>query len=144
MTGDDVTTNRLTRLDASVTNEAALYVSEGPVFMLNLLKFKEQADYGDGATFQPCSGRTAYFERYAPAFRLIGAPLGVRLFWAGKVLSQLVSEPTEDWDEVLLVEYPNFNAFKAATQDPRYASTAQPHRLAALDDWRLIVTRPER
>lgn len=42
-----------------------------PVIMLNLIRYKEQADYGDRAEFAPCSGREAYYQRYAPAFAKI-------------------------------------------------------------------------
>ncbi|PWG73265.1 DUF1330 domain-containing protein, partial [Enterococcus hirae] len=35
----------------------------GPVHMLNMLRFREQADYGDRDDIASCSGREAY-QRY--------------------------------------------------------------------------------
>ena len=34
-----------------------------PVFMVNLLRYKQQADHGDRADLPPCSGHEAYFTR---------------------------------------------------------------------------------
>ena len=40
---------------------------DGPVVMLNLLKFREQANYPAGSPHAPCSGAEAY-RRYQTAF----------------------------------------------------------------------------
>ena len=40
---------------------------DGPVVMLNLLKFREQANYPAGSPHAPCSGTKAYRSR--PALR---------------------------------------------------------------------------
>lgn len=37
--------------------------ADTPIFMVNLLRYREQADYGDRPTAAPCSGREAYFQR---------------------------------------------------------------------------------
>jgi len=40
----------------------------GPVHMLNLLRYRAQAEYAQQTDLPPCSGREAYFSRYVPAF----------------------------------------------------------------------------
>lgn len=46
---------------------------DAPFFMLNLLRYKEQADYGDRTDVAPSSGREAYHQRYIPAFGQVAA-----------------------------------------------------------------------
>ncbi len=58
-----------TELDPQKISSVATAIPENmPLVMLNLLHYKEQADYGDRTEFGPCSGREAYYQRYVPAF----------------------------------------------------------------------------
>lgn len=111
-----------------------------PVFMLNLLRYREQADYGDRTDVAPCSGREAYFERYAPVAGEINAANGAEVSWIGTVLAPVIAPTEERWDDVVIVEYPNFAAFRSLVEDPRYKAEAAFHRTAALEDSRLIAT----
>jgi hypothetical protein len=71
---------------------------EGPVVMLNLLRF------ADG-------GRERY-RQYARAFRETFAPrYGVEVIYAGDGAAALVAEDGQQWDAVLLVRYPSRRAF---------------------------------
>ena len=119
-------------------------IPEGvPFFMLNLLRFRERADYGDRADVAPSSGREAYHQRYVPAFGKIAARVagdGIRVSWLGGVLARVVGPTDERWDEIAIVEYPSFAAFRRVTERPEYEAEAAPHRTAALEDWRLIAT----
>jgi hypothetical protein len=110
------------------------------VFMLNLLRFRERADYGVGSEFTPCSGKEAYLQRYLPAFAKVAAGDGTSLFFAGEVFASLVGPTDEHWDDIAIVVYPTFDVFRKITDDPQYAKEADPHRRAALLDWRLIAT----
>lgn len=74
----------------------------GPVVMLNLLKFKEQADSGDD------SGRESY-NRYGRDVRPMVEKLGGRILWHGKADQLLIGG--EEWDSIALVEYPSRTAF---------------------------------
>jgi uncharacterized protein (DUF1330 family) len=122
------------RLDAATAN----IPENTPILMLNLLRFKEQADYGDRTDVTPCSGQEAYFQRYVPEFmKLASGVKEIKPFWLGNVLSTIVGET---WDNAALIEYPNFAAFRALTESEAYKSQALHHRLAALEDMRLIVT----
>src|SRR5476649_1248002 len=56
--------------------------ADGPVFMLNMLRYRERAEYA-GADAAPCSGREAYHERYRPAFGRVAEGAGVKVAWVG-------------------------------------------------------------
>lgn len=110
-----------------------------PFFMLNLLRYKEQADYGDRTDVAPSSGREAYHQRYIPAFGQVAAD-GIQVSWFGTVLARVVGPTDERWDEIAIVEWPSFAAFWRVSESPEYKAEAAPHRMAALEDSRLIAT----
>lgn len=115
-----------------------------PVTMVNLLRFFPDARYADGsepAGLPAVSGREAYLSRYIPAFDLVAAEHGGgRLLFAGAVTARLVGPPQERWDAVALVTYADITSFQGVVEDPRYLDEAETHRVAALQDWRLLAT----
>ncbi len=112
-----------------------------PIVMVNLLRYNEQADYGDLTGHGSCSGREAYFQRYIPAFIEVAAGIGgIQPLYLGSVFAGLIGPVEEQWDDVGMVEYPNFAAFRRVVESPSYEEKAAPHRKAALRDWRLIAT----
>ncbi len=123
---------------------AAEHIPTGqPVIMVNLVRYRERADYGNRADAPSCSGREAYFQHYAPAFTRVAAALqveGIKPVWIGSVLANLLVPAGERWDGVVLVEYPNFAALRRVLESPEYQAQADPHRRAALADWRFIAT----
>jgi uncharacterized protein (DUF1330 family) len=109
-----------------------------PVVMLNLLRFRARAAYPAERKQPDCSGR----EAYAAYGRATGPHLqqvGGRVVWQGSAKHCFIAPEGEDWDEVLLVEYPSKEAFLAMLKSPSYQAITF-HRTAALDDARLIVT----
>jgi hypothetical protein len=109
--------------------------------MINLLRFREQADYGGRTDFAPCTGREAYFARYLPAFNETASPYGTtELVFGGNVVGSVVGPLDEVWDGIGLVRYPGIDVFRNLTADPVYLAKAEPHRVAALADWRLYAT----
>jgi len=110
---------------------------EKPIVMLNLLRFRDVAEY-DG---QPadCSGRVAYLERYGPPSLEHVARVGGELVYAGDAAAALIGPADERWDMVLLVRYPSIGAFVTMASDPAYLEIAV-HRTAALADSRLVPT----
>ncbi len=111
------------------------------ILMLNLLKYKPQAEYGEGQHYEPCTGREAYFNRYVPIFLELAASYKeIKPFFIGKVLAGLVPGKTEQWENVGLIAYPNFKSFQDLVESDAYIEKALPHRLAALEDWKLFVT----
>jgi hypothetical protein len=112
-----------------------------PIFMLNLLKYKAKATYKHNAVASFITGQEAYLNGYIPAFNSIAANIpGIQPVYIGSPIASLVAPAGETWHTIALIEYPNFGAFRAVVDHPDYAVTAEPHRLAALEDWRLLVT----
>ncbi len=128
-------------MTSEAVRAAAGLIPEGvPVFMLNLLRYREHADYGDRAGVAPCSGREAYFQRYVPAFNQIPSADEIKIFFVGPVHAGVVAPPDERWDDMAIVEYPSFAAFRRIVENPMYEAEAAFHRTAALADSRLIAT----
>ena len=92
-----------TQIDQEGLEAAAAGIPDGqPVFMVNLLRFREHADYGECtefAEFAPCSGAEAYFTRYMPAFNQAVVRLGgSELVYGGIAVSRIVGPADEAWD----------------------------------------------
>lgn len=109
-----------------------------PITMLNLLRFRDKADYGAGDTQPPCSGKEAYFERYATAVTPMVMALGARIVWSGVARGHPVCPDDERWDDILIVEYPDLDAILGLFGDPEYQRHVV-HRTAALEDSRLVA-----
>lgn len=103
-----------------------------PVVMLNLLRYRDQADSGFGV--DGLSGREAYGV-YGQRFAELHPKYGGEPIWMGRALRSIIG--SEDWDIVILVRYPTRRAFVAMFDDPEYQAIA-PIRAAALADSRLI------
>ena len=115
-----------------------------PLYMVNLVRYRAQANYGAQDGFAPCSGREAYYQRYVPAFASVVAKVTpgekFTLAWLGKVEATLVAPAGESWDDIVIGEYSSFAALYRVTDSPEYKAEAAPHRHAALEDWRFIAT----
>lgn len=79
---------------------------DGPFWALNLMKYREVADYGDGATSAK-SGREADDE-YTPRGPL--AAIGAQIAFAAEVERTDVGDGT-NWDRIGIVRYPSRRAF---------------------------------
>jgi uncharacterized protein (DUF1330 family) len=107
---------------------------EAPVVMLNLLKFAERAG-GDRDGAQ--SGRDSY-TRYGDRVRSMLEKVGGRILWEGRADSVVIGGDADDWDAVILVEYPSRKAFIDMTSSPKYQEVSK-DRTAGLADSRLIA-----
>ena len=107
---------------------------DGPVVMLNLLKFKASAGDGSG------SGADAY-GRYGDAAVQMIEERGGRVIWAGRGQQILIGDPAEDWDSVLLVEYPSRKAFIDMVTTPEY-NEAHKHRESGLERTVVVACAP--
>jgi uncharacterized protein (DUF1330 family) len=90
--------------NAAAFKELATANDEGPVVMLNLLKFKERADSGE------ITGRESY-NLYGRDVKPMVEALGGRIIWHGKAQQVLIGDEADEWDAVALVEYPSRKAF---------------------------------
>jgi uncharacterized protein (DUF1330 family) len=54
----------------------------------------------------------------------------------------VIGPDSEQWDDAVLIEYPSREAFLEMLSQPEYQAAA-PHRTAALEDSRLIMTRTQ-
>lgn len=107
---------------------------DGPVVMLNLLKFRDVARYPAGSPEPAMTGAEAY-ARYEHAFTVtIGAVSQAEVLYRGpceQVFIGIAGTPESDWDAVLLVRYPHRRNFLAMMADPTYRA-ALVHRYAGL------------
>lgn len=102
---------------------------DGPFVMVNLLKFKQRAEYPDG-TDRGMSGAEAY-AIYGVEVTEIVRKLGGRPIYSGAVTGLMLGEVEEIWDMVALVEYPSLAAFQGMVMSPDYQAVAV-HRTAGL------------
>jgi len=107
-----------------------------PVVMVNLLRFRAQAEYADGTQ---CGGIEAY-ETYAMHTLELVTQRGGQSVYYGEVSGMLIAPEDEHWDRVLLVRYPNFAAFVSMIKSDEYRKISH-HRTAALHDSRLYATQ---
>ncbi len=77
---------------------------EGPIYMINLLKFKEKAEYEDGRETN-LSGYEAY-QIYGRAVAKLLPKFGGKGFFAGDVTFLALGQVEELWDEVAIAMYP--------------------------------------
>lgn len=79
---------------------------DGPVWMVNLMKYRETADYADGRE-TAISGREAD-DLYTPVESLAG--VGAEIVFGGEVEQQLLGD-APIWDRVGVVRYPTRRSF---------------------------------
>tara|TARA_X000000368_G_C22782754_1_gene602271 strand:+ start:172 stop:594 length:423 start_codon:yes stop_codon:yes gene_type:complete len=108
------------------------FLEEGndePIFMVNLLKFKEKAEYPDKRETD-LTGREAYAIYGQEVVRHLEKVGGKPIF--GSEVTRLMLGEVEDlWDQVAIAMYPNRKAMLKMISDPDYIESAQ-HRVAGL------------
>jgi uncharacterized protein (DUF1330 family) len=112
---------------------------EGPIVMVNLLKFKDKAAYEDGRACA-LSGREAY-AIYAQAVIGLVQEVGGRVLFAADVNFLSLGQAEPLWDQVALAEYPERSAMVRMAMSPAYAEIAV-HRTAGLEGQLNIETLP--
>ncbi|MBS8225047.1 DUF1330 domain-containing protein [Vannielia litorea] len=128
------------------TEEAALAFvrrnPQGPLVMVNLLRFRAQADYAQapGLGGAGRSGREAY-GLYEAAIQPLLEASGGEVLFDGVGGGWFIGPEAERWDRVLMVRQASLEAFFAFAQMPE-AQVAAAHRRAALEDSRLLPVLP--
>jgi uncharacterized protein (DUF1330 family) len=102
---------------------------DGPMCMVNMLKFKDKATYADGKEPE-LSGRDAYL-RYGAGIQACLAAVGGKARFSGMVTDLMIGEVEELWDMVAIVEYPSRAAMLQMIQSPEYQAITK-HRDAGL------------
>jgi uncharacterized protein (DUF1330 family) len=102
---------------------------DGPMCMVNLLKFKDKATYADGSEPE-LSGRDAYL-RYGAGIQACLAAVGGKARFTGLVTDLMLGEVEELWDMVAIAEYPSRAAMLQMVQSPEYQAITK-HRDAGL------------
>lgn len=77
---------------------------DGPIYMVNLLKFKDKAEYADGRETN-LTGREAY-EIYGKAVFELLPKFGGKAVFMGDVTFLALGQVDELWDEVAIAMYP--------------------------------------
>ena len=100
-----------------------------PIYMVNLLKFKEKAEYEDGRATD-LTGREAYAIYGAEVVEHL-ANVGGKPVIGGDVTGLRLGEVEELWDVVAIAMYPNRKAMLTMITAPEYQKSAV-HRSAGL------------
>ena len=101
---------------------------DGPVVMLNLLKFKPR-------------GGSQEYGKYGESVTKMVEERGGQLLWQGKVDQTLIGPVEESWDAVALVQYPSRKAFIEMTTSKEY-DKAHDHREGGLERTLLLACTP--
>ncbi len=113
--------------------QMAGFLEEGkdqPIYMVNLLKFKDKAVYPDKRETD-LTGEEAY-AIYGQEVRKHLEKVGAKPIFSGKVSRLMLGEVEDLWDVVAIAMYPNRKAMLDMLSDPEYIKSAQ-HRVAGLE-----------
>ena len=131
-------TPHLDPTDESARHLIARHI-DGPITMVNLLRFREIADYSatpESAPDQPISGAQAY-RRYSEHTMPFLIESGGEVILDGEGGPFFIGPADERWDHVLVVRQHSLDDFFAFASDPGYLAGLG-HRTAALADSRLL------
>ena len=102
---------------------------DGPIYMVNLLKFKDKAEYEDGRETD-LTGYEAY-QLYGRAVMKIIEDYGGEIQFAADVTFLALGQVEDLWDEIAIAKYPNRGALLAMSSSDEWRA-ASVHRTAGL------------
>lgn len=102
---------------------------DGPIYMVNLLKFKDKAEYEDGRETD-LTGFEAY-QLYGRAVSRIIQDYGGEIQFAADVTFLSLGQVEELWDEIAIAKYPDRGALLAMSSSQEWQEAAV-HRTAGL------------
>jgi len=112
--------------------------ADTPIHMINLLKFKDKAEYEDGRETD-LTGEQAY-AIYGTEVRAHIEKVGGQLIFEGQVSRLMLGEVEDLWDKIAIVRYPGLKAMVEMTSDPAYSEISI-HRIAGLEGQLNIETK---
>jgi uncharacterized protein (DUF1330 family) len=111
----------------------------GEVFMLNLLRFREIADYSSFPELdpgKPISGKEAYM-KYVHYTLPFLKESGGDISFLGEGKKYFIGPQDEQWDMVMIIRQNSLSDFLAFASNKEYLA-GMGHRTAALEDSRLL------
>jgi uncharacterized protein (DUF1330 family) len=113
-----------------------------PFALVNLLLYNERAKYPPGTVTENLTGKQAY-ERYTELAIPFVNEVGGTPMWRGTFAVNLIGPDDEQWDEIIIMQYPARSAFEQMLGNPGYQKTLI-HRTAGVKDTRLYgATSPQ-
>ncbi len=109
--------------------------SADPIVMLNLLRFRDKAQYADGRA-TTLTGREAYMI-YGDAMRRVVEKNGGKFMFSGMIEQLVIGTVEQLWDVAAIVEYPSAAAFARIATSPEVSEIGV-HRAAGLEGQLLI------
>jgi len=112
---------------------------QGPIVMLNLLRFREVADYSaapDLAPAEPISGRAAY-QLYIDQTLPFLEKTGGEILFLGDGGQYLIGPQDVPWDLVMMIRQNSLQDFMSFSSNEAY-QVVLGHRTAGLSDSRLL------
>jgi uncharacterized protein (DUF1330 family) len=132
--GDDLPLGSAITPNLEQFQQLAAAPDTGPVVMVNLIKFR------NGNAPEGVTGVEEY-RRYGDTALEMIAQQGGRVLWAGTGDQVLIGDAGQDWDAILLVEYPSRAKFVEMVSSPEYLE-AHAHRERALERTIVIACTP--
>ena len=92
-----------------------------PVNMLNLLTFRDHAEYPEGHANADLgwTGARAYQE-YGTTSGAVFSRVGGSIIWRGTMESMLIGPQDKNWEVAFIARYPTSGAFMEMVTDPDY------------------------
>ena len=112
--------------------------TDSPISMVNLIKFKEKAEYEDGRDTE-LSGKEAY-TIYAMEVQQHLKKVGAEMVFGGAVSRLMLGEVEDLWDSVAIARYPSRKAMLEMMMDTDYQESEK-HRSAGLEGQLNIETK---
>jgi uncharacterized protein (DUF1330 family) len=114
---------------------------EGPIVMVNLLKYRDRAAYGADRSEakENLTGREAYQRYGMTAFKHVSAR-GGGIAWMGPQALVFIGGPEQEWDDIVCVRYPSRQKFLEMVSDPDYLAATY-HRDAGLERTALLCCK---
>ena len=107
--------------------------SNEPIYVLNMLKFKEHAAYPEDSEYasSDISGAEAY-DRYSKSVRPLIEKAQAQLSVSWQVEQTFIGQGNSEWDRIFVVRYPSLDAFRSMIDSPEYQAVVE-HRQAAVE-----------
>ena len=114
---------------------------EGPIVMVNLLKYRDRAAYEPdrAEAKESLTGREAYQRYGMTAFKHVSAR-GGGIAWMGPQALVFIGGPEQEWDDIVCVRYPSRQKFLEMIADPDYLAATY-HRDAGLERTALLCCK---